>query len=289
MGSGGKTSGKTKSETKLPGFVGGPLQFLINRTVGAPGFDSPFGDPRTVLPSDFIAPDPAQLQALQGMESLIGEGSPFIGPSQQALLDIINPPNIFDSPGFQSQVDTALQRVVPGIRDQFAGGGGSGGIEANLLGQGVTQAIGNLTADQSRFNTEAAMRAIGMTPGVRAQQFTELDQLFGLGDTRRGFEREQLLSDVGRQEEERSRFMEMLGAVIPLLNIGSRAGTTTSTSRPGFSPIGTALGLGLTGAGVAGGLGWQPFTGGGTSTPLLSPTTGGIGALPQFRPANVFS
>lgn len=263
---GGKSS-KQKTERELPSFISGTIERTLPRIEGGRRGGGAFSVPRETLLSDFIPLAPQQLDALEGIESLAREGTPIYGASEDALMGLLNPGDFTESPGFQSTVNRALQRVVPGLRDPFSvGGGGPGGLENFLLGEGVTQATGNIAADQYNRDRATQMAALGMAPQVAGQRFDDMMRLLGVGETMRGFDRERLLSDYGIQQEEADRLKEMIGVLQPFMGLAGNFGTTTTTDTPGVSPLGAAASLALMGAGTAGSLGWRPFAGGGTPT-----------------------
>ena len=281
----GKSSGETETSVELPGLVTSPLTKLIARLGGFPGFRGAFDQPREVLPTDFIPLDPTQERALGGIESLATAGSPFQASSEAALLNLLSPdPNIFQSPQFAQQLQGAVANVVPQIRDQFNVGGGAGGLESEALGRGVGLAAGQIAANQFNADRAAQINALGLVPGFNAERFSDLQRLLSVGDVRRGVEREQLTADVGRQEEERQRLTELTGVLAPLLGIGAGGATTTQRSEPGFSPVGTGVGLGLLGLGLFGP--GAPFALGGGAASTVAPTLStGFGR--RFTPPNV--
>lgn len=247
----GKKSSKQETERSLPDWMQGPTSRTLSLIEGGNGTGA-FDIPRETLLSDFVPFAPQQLSALSGMEGLARGGSPLYGASEEALMGLLNPGDFTQSPGFQSVINRALERVVPGIRSPFASpaSGGGSALENRLLGEGVAQATGNIYQDQYNRDRAMQLNAIGAIPQVRGQRFEDMARLFGVGEAYRGADRERLVSDYGQQEEERQRLTEMVALMQPFMNLSSGFGTTEQVSTPGSSPLGTALGLGLTGAGI---------------------------------------
>ena len=143
-----------------------------------------------------------------------------------------------------------LDDVVGGVLGGFEGAGRTGsGLAANALGRGITSALGSAYGGERGLQQQMAMGA----PMLEAARAGPSQQLINLG--------------MGQAAAENMYYQEpwdRLGRYTQLALGGapaSIAGGTTYGQQPVYqpSPFSQLLGVGMTGLGLAGGLGWRPF------------------------------
>ncbi len=146
----------------------------------------------------------------------------------------------------------AIGQALQGVRTGFEGAGGRGGsMEAIATGEGVTRALAPYYEAERARQQQMAFGA----PGLESARYGPGQALLGLGDYEQGQVEREMQEPWARYE----RWLQSLTTP------GALAGGTQTTTQPLYqpSPLQTLAGLGMTGIGLAGNLGWRPFAAGG--------------------------
>lgn len=231
------------SEVSIPDFLrpfversGG----VANRTLQ--GLESRLGNAGA---DDLVAGFmPDQMQAFGMARQLaLGEGSP-LALAQQQFADTASGAG-FNSDAFNDAFGAAVRRQQPGIISPFIGAGrGTGGLAQAALGQGQADAFAGLF-NQERQRQLGAAQAL---PGIAMAPFGLLSDI---GGQQQALQQQQLTAPIQAQQS-------LLGSAMGGLPVSSLLGSTSTgtQSQPLHSnPWGEALGLGMTGLGIASGLG----------------------------------
>jgi hypothetical protein len=173
-------------------------------------------------------------------------------------------------------------------RDLAARMGAAEGLIGNYQ-TGIGQRLGAANLLQGAFDAERQRQlgAAGMAPGIAGEDYRDLTALLGVGQAREGLEGRLGAEQLARYQFPQTEPWERARMFAELISPGLRYGTSTSTgtgttSAPESNPLMTILGLGLAGASVAGGLGWNPFV----KTPSPTLPVGGVHG--PLQPWNMF-
>ena len=204
---------------------------------------------QTVAP--FSRPTRYGLNAMMGRALM---GNPLNPAAQQSVMDTLGGQYLTGGDYYDDILDSVISGVQPGIESGFATAGRTGSALANeAVGRGVSRGMSPfLNAERGRM-----MQAAQMAPMLAREDYYDMDRLLGVGQTYENKYRERIQDAMNRwnfaQDEPYqriSRYGQTIGAPI--------SGTQT-TAGAGGNPLMQLLGMGIMGAGVAGGLGWQPF------------------------------
>ena len=258
--------------TELPPFLNLRLQDEIGR------LEHIANTPTTFFPGQTFADrSPVQMEARANILDMARGGSPLVDAGQQSLMDTLS--GRFLTPDAIGQAAAPfINRAVPGINNAFAAmGRGGSGAQARAVSEGIGNALGNVfQGERNRM-----MSALSAVPTFEDLRFNPARQLASVGRSDRAFNQQQINEQMARHQFAQTEEFNRRNAFLnQLLASGGVAGGTVTQSAPNqSSPLANILGLGLTGLGVAGGLGWQPFA---------SPTIGGGGgSFSDLFPAGV--
>lgn len=174
--------------------------------------------------------------------------------SQQQAMDTMQG-SYLTGPGMEQMQDFVTSGIKPQVQSQFGLAGGSGDpLAMEALGRGVSRGMSPfLDAERNRM-----MQATSMAPGLANQDYYDIDRLMGAGQMYDQKHQQRKDADIDRWDFAQNepytrmqRYMQLIGGAIP--------GKVESKSSGGGGMFGQLAGLGLAGAGAAGGLGWQPF------------------------------
>jgi len=224
------------------------------------------------------AQDALQKQAQALAQQGIGSFQPFLQAAQaatgpQAFQQFMSP--------YQSQViDTTLaefdrnQKIQEQqIRDQAVASGAFGGgreaVQLAEFGSGMARQRAGLQANLQQQGFEAAQRAAQqqfinqqglarLLPGLQSQDVSTLGRLGSVNQAQAQAEldaqRQANRMATFQPQEQVDRFSNIVTGIM-----GGYPGGTQTTNVPNPSPLQTALGTGVTLAGIYGGLGGKPF------------------------------
>lgn len=256
---------------------------------GAPGF----------FPGQTVAPMSGYTrQSFEGMANRAMNGNPLMGQASGEVGRILSgdylDPN--NNPGFQGALSAAVRPVtdafrdvvMPGIDSSFSSAGryGSGaqmGAYSDAT-QDMARSVGDISANMA-FNNYGMergnmMNALGMAPGLAAEDWRNLSMLGMAGQGLEGYdqrlidaERERYNYDANKDMAFTQNYIGMLGGPPPV----TTTGTSTMTT-PAPNPFVTALGLGLQGASMLGGMPMGGFGG------MMGGLGGMFGSRPPYNP-----
>ncbi len=198
-----------------------------------------------------------------GMDAIGGAaGDPaLIDPAVGYAGDVLGG-EYLDPAALREAAAPAIGKALQGVRMGFEGAGGRGGsMEALATGEGVTRAIAPYYEAERKRQQQMA----GMAPSLESARYGPGEALLRLGD----YEQAQVERE---QQEPWARYERWLQS---MTTPGALAGGTQTTTQPVYqpSPLQTIAGLGMTGMGLAGRLGWRPFSAGAAA----GAAPGGIG------------
>jgi hypothetical protein len=248
---------------------------------GAPGF----------FPGQTVAPMSGySQQAFQSMAERARNGNPLMGQAQGEIGKILSggylDPN--NNPGFQGALNAAIRpmtqafsnEVMPGIDSSFSSAGryGSGmqGQAYSNAQQDLARGIGDVSSNMA-FNNYGMergnmMNALGMAPGFAADDWKNISMLGLAGQGLEGYDQRMIDADRERYDYNANKDMNWLQNYVGLLGGAPPPGSTSTMKTPAPNPFMSALGLGMQGASMLGGMGGF----GGTSAPYNPMMVGGF-------------
>jgi hypothetical protein len=215
--------------------------------------------------------------AYDAMAQRAADGSPLMGDANDLLRktmrgDFLDPNN---NPGFQGALSAAIRpitqafsdEVMPGIDSSFSSAGryGSGlqGEAYSDANQDLARGIGDVTSNMvfnnygmERGNQNAAM---GMAPGFAANDYKDISMLGLAGQGMDEYNQRLIDAERERYNYESNKDMGWLSNYIGLLGGAPPPTQTTTTKMPAPNPFVTALGLGMQGASMLGGMPFMPW------------------------------
>lgn len=228
----------------------------------------------------FVSPSSATERALSTIENRAMAGSSLIPAATRQLESTIQGDYLSGSPFFSGAFDAATRDIgrqfgqnIQNIRSQASSAGRYGsGAQAQLEGRAsealatALSDVGGRLAFQNYENERARQaNAILNAPTLAEADYLDPSKLLSVGLAREGYTQAEIADQLARYQYEapESRLGNYLTSVY-----GAPRDTTMTTSTPIFgNPLMSALGLGVQGLGVAGLLGYKPF-----STPTATPS-----------------
>lgn len=227
------------------------------------------GGPQYYPGQTFVGPSGTTETALAALEQRAQAGSPLLGAAQQQLGQTIGGQflggNPFFSGAFQPAAQAAQQAFQTGTSNlasqaSRAGRYGSGAM-ANLQGQLANTFANQLanTAGQLAFQNyaqerAAQERATALAPSMAMADYGDIQSLLGAGRTREGYQQQALQSDINRFNYMQNLPQQNLTNYLNMV-YGFPAGRSTTTQTPYYTnPTATALGTGLLGVSLLGGI-----------------------------------
>jgi len=281
MGKG--NNNQTKQETKVEPWA--PLQPYLKGAFadaqrvykgGAPGF----------FPGNTVAPMSGySAEAFQSMADRARNGNPLMGQASGEISRILSgdylDPN--NNPGFQGALSAAIRPITDAFRDEVMPGIDSGFSSAGRYGSGLQGAaysdanqdlargIGDVSSNMA-FNNYGMergnmMNALGMAPGLAAEDWKNISMLGMAGQGLEGYDQRLIDAERERYDYNANKDMSWLGNYIGLLGGAPPPSSTSTVTTPAPSPWATALGLGMQGASMLGGMGFGG--GGGYQSPRI--------------------
>lgn len=227
------------------------------------------GGPQYYPGQTFIAPSTQTQTGLQALEQRATQGSPLLRAAQTQLGQTIGGQFLGGNPFFQGAFQPAAQAAQQAFQTgtanlasqaSRAGRYGSGAMTnlqsqlANQFGQNLANTAGQLAYQNYAAERAAQERATGMAPSMAAADYGDIQSLLGAGQARENYLQQALQSDINRfnfmQNQPQQNLQNYLNMVY-----GFPAGRTTTTQTPFYTnPTATALGTGLLGVSLLGGL-----------------------------------
>jgi hypothetical protein len=230
---------------------------------GAPGF----------FPGSTVAPMSGySSEAYASMANRARNGNPLMGQASGEIGKILSgdylDPNY--NPGFQGALSAAIRpitdafssEVMPGIDSSFSSAGryGSGMqreaySDANQdLARGIGDVSSNMAFNNYGMERGNMMSAIPMAQGLAAEDWKNISMLGLAGQGLEGYDQRLIDAERERYDYNANKDMSWLGNYIGLLGGAPAPSSTATTTMPAPNPWVTALGLGMQGASMLGGL-----------------------------------
>ena len=213
--------------------------------------------PKEYYPNATYVPFSGQTeQALQGFEQRATNGSPVTAAAQNQNLatsrgDYLSAGN----PYFSGMMDTVANDLRPRMDAQFASAGryGSGAHQqataSALADAGSRMAYQNYGDERSR-----QMQAGAMAPDLADVDYTNLQQLAGVGAAREGKAGEVLGDQINRYNFNQNAYDDALRQYASLVAGGQFGGSSVQQVPTSSNPLLTGLGAAASGAGILGNL-----------------------------------
>ena len=224
--------------------------------------------PAEYYPNSKVVPFSDQTtQALGMQENRALSGSPVMGAANQMAQDTLSGSYLNSNPNFNAAVNAATRpmvenfktNVMPAIQGGFAGHGryGSGlmGQQMQQAGEGLTRQIGDVAGSMAHQNYGAErqrmMQAGTLAPTYAANDYTDISNLGQVGQAREAQAGANLQDDISRFYQQQQAPKDALARYMALVSGGGYSSQTQQ--QPIYSnPMGNALGMGATAAGIAG-------------------------------------
>ncbi len=227
------------------------------------------GGPQYYTGQTYVSPSQATQTGLQALEQRAMQGSPLLGAAQQQLGQTIGGQFLGGNPFFQGAFQPAAQAAQQAFQTgtanlasqaSRAGRYGSGAM-ANLQGQlantfanQLANTAGQLAYQNYAQERAAQERATALAPSMAMADYGDIQNLLGAGQAREGYLQQALQSDVNRfnfmQNQPQANLTNYLNMVY-----GFPAGRSTTTQTPYYTnPMANALGTGLLGVSLLGGI-----------------------------------
>ena len=263
--------------------------------------------PQQYTGPSYIGQTPLQQEALAQQTGYYqGAGQTgVVDPAMSAWQQSLDPAAFLTAPGAMNPLDLYAKQIGRNLEENIRPGYAMGQIQAGQHGgysseraqnerlaeRGASEAIadygGNLFSSLYNQGLQARQNAIGQAPGMFGLGAAPGQQLYNLGGIQRGELQQQQAMENARREFEQSdplrRAQQVMGVAGPAAQLGGTS-TQTQTARQNASPLGTALGLGMTGLGMMGGGGPMAAMGGlgglgGFGAPGMGMSPAGMGMM----------
>lgn len=227
------------------------------------------GGPQYYSGQGYVGPSDATQTGLQALQARAAAGSPLTSAAQNQLYGTIQGDYLGGNPFFEGAFQPAAQAATSAF-NQAIGNIGSQASKAGRYGSGAmgdlqTQAAGQLaknltgTAGQLAYQNYADERARQQqatfgAPAMAQADYGDIQNMINAGQLGEGYQQQALNADMQKfaynQQLPQSQLTNYLNQVY-----GFPAGKTTTTQTPYYTnPTATALGTGLLGAQLLGGL-----------------------------------
>lgn len=296
MGKGSATT--TKNETKA--YSANPLtQQYANKAFGALDAADPISGMRA---QDIAGFTPDQHAAFQNIRNVQGQTNPYFQAAQNYLqrgsspLDLGRVEDLYkrqSDPVFRSLNDTFGQQMKETTGNLVQAAGGTG---ASRIGVGQAQLAkqqGLAAGDVGAKLYQQALDQMNQEK-MRQQSAAVLSGNLGIGDLGARLQEIGALQGAGQQQQQLAQLQadapwafqnmaamfpyqkalaqsQQVAGLAPALG-GTTTGHSVEEATKESDPLGTIAGLGMTGLGLAGGLGWKPLAGKGAGGRVSAPT-----------------
>lgn len=227
------------------------------------------GGPQYYPGQTFVGPSGTTETALAALEQRAQAGSPLLGAAQQQLGQTIGGQflggNPFFSGAFQPAAQAAQQAFQTGTSNLASqasragryGSGAMAGLQgqlANTFAQNLANTAGQLAYQNYAAERAAQERATALAPTMAMADYGDIQSLLGAGRAREGYLQQALQSDINRFNYMQNLPQQNLTNYLNMV-YGFPAGRSTTTQTPYYTnPLATALGTGLLGVSVLGGI-----------------------------------
>lgn len=227
------------------------------------------GGPQYYPGQTFVGPSGTTETALAALEQRAQAGSPLLSAAQQQLGQTIGGQFLGGNPFFQGAFQPAAQAAQQAFQTgtsnlasqaSRAGRYGSGAM-ANLQGQlantfanQLANTAGQLAYQNYAQERAAQERATALAPTMAMADYGDIQSLLGAGRAREGYQQQALQSDINRFNYMQNLPQQNLTNYLNMV-YGFPAGRSTTTQTPYYTnPLATALGTGLLGVSLLGGV-----------------------------------
>lgn len=261
-----------------------PAGKVLKRTV-LPGAEAWGNTPLSYTGPSYIGQTPLQEQGLEQQQGYYqGQGQTgVVDPTQAAWQQSLDPGAFMNAPGAMNPLDLYAKQVGRNLDENIRPGYAMGAAQAGQYGgysseraqnerlaeRNASEAIadygGNLFSNLYGQGLQMRQNAISQAPGVFNLGAAPGQQLYNLGGIQRGEQyQEQQMGNARREFEQMEpmrRMQALFGIAGPAAQLG---GDTTNMNKQGTknSALGTIAGIGLTGLGLANGMGGMGGLGG---------------------------
>ena len=224
--------------------------------------------PTQYYPNSTVVPLSNQTQQALGMqEARAINGSPVMGAANQMAQTTLQGGFLNSNPYLNTAIDAATRpmidnfknNVFPAIQSGFAGHGryGSGAMgqvatnAANDLNRQIGDVAGAMSYKGYDDERQRMLQAGTLAPTYAANDYQDIGQLAQAGQVREAQAGAQLQDDINRFYQEQQGPKDALSQYMALVSGGNFSNQTSQ--QPIYSnPLGNALGMGATAAGIAG-------------------------------------
>lgn len=247
MPSGGGSSGTTQTVQKSDPWSGqqGYLTDVFNQAQNQFQNYKP-----QYFPGNTVAGfTPFQNQAVQATAD-VAQNNPTAGNANGAINGYLSGDYLKQgNPYFKNVADTVKANVVPQLESQFSGS--SYGLNrpgaAYAVGNGTSDAIGNLAYQDYQNQQGNQLKAAYLAPQVQQMPYTDIAQLYNAGATQQGQNQADINSNIDRFNFGQQLPYNQLNQYANLIS-GNYGGTSTLTQPYYSNNSGNILGGGLLGA-----------------------------------------
>lgn len=212
-------------------------------------------------------------EGLTGAADFARAGGTGLGGASADYLNDVLSGKYLESPQLAEAAQGSIDRMTPEVYSQFALGGRSGsGLAAEAYGEGVTRELSDAYFRERGLQQGAA----ALAPSIDALGYKPYDVLTGVGSAYEMEDQNRINEDLYRHEFNQDEPYTRMSRYGNLLGLGSNMwgseGSNTQTMY-GPSPFQSIAGLGMTAAGMMGGMP-MPFSfGAGAPTSYAPPTS----------------
>lgn len=227
------------------------------------------GGPQYYTGQGYVGPSTATQTGLQALEARAAAGNPLLSAAQNQLYGTVKGDylggNPFFSGAFQPAAEaatSAFNQAIGNIGSQASkagryGSGAMGDLQsqaANALAKNLTGTAGQLAYQNYADERARQQQATFGAPAMAQADYADIQNLINAGQLGEGYQQQALAADMAKfnfqQQAPQANLTNYLNQVY-----GFPAGKTTTTQTPYYTnPTATALGTGLLGVSLLGGL-----------------------------------
>jgi hypothetical protein len=255
------------------------------------------GGPQYYQGQTYVSPSEATQTGIQALQARAQAGSPLTGAAQNQLYGTIQGDYLGGNPFFSGAFQPAAQAAtnefntaIGNVASQASKAGryGSGAMQnlqtaaAGQLAQKLTGTAGQLAYQNYADERARQQQATFGAPAMAEADYADINKQLAAGQLREGYQNQALQADMAKYAYEQNLPQAQLTNYLNQA-YGFPAGKTATTQTPYFTnPTATALGTGLLGVQLLGGLdklgsggtgglqqGWNWLTSGWGSTPQV--------------------
>lgn len=206
---------------------------------------------------------PEHQTALQGITQRASQGSPLMNATQDMMTQTasgsyLNPES---NPYLQGQVQAAQRDVMTGLGAQNRAAFGNTGMDY-ITGKALADATNNVYAQNYNNERTNQMRAAMFAPQLAAADYTDYQNLLGVGDIYRDNTQEQLnqqYQDWTQQQQWPYQQLDVLANAIRTSMGGGGSSVTSAPNAYQSNSTASMIGGGLAGYGIGQAAGINPY------------------------------